>query len=188
LRFGAKSNLHQKQAHGRMNRMSINFFLNWEEYFAAQEFFRRSRSRLAPEHIAGGVMIALGAALFFAGDHNIAGIVTVILGAVVIVAGPLLRRSASRHKWNREPLYHTEHTVAANDDGVYFQMGKVESNLVWRYYQCFLESQDGFLLIYGGDSFNYLPKRAFAGPETIDQFRSLASSKLSGRLSGQARY
>ena len=158
--------------------MNINFFLKWEEYFAAQEFFRRSRSRLAPETIVGGVLIALGAALFFAGDKNAAIIGAATLGLAVIVAGPLLRRNASKRKWNREPLYHTEHTVAASEDGVYFLMGKIESNLVWRYYQRFLESRDGFLLVYGGDSFNYLPKRAFAGPEMIDQFRELASKKL----------
>jgi hypothetical protein len=60
-------------------------------------------------------------------------------------------------------------------------MGHVESNLDWKYYQRMLESPDGFLLIYGDDTFNLLPKRAFANDEMINQFRTLAVSKLSHR-------
>jgi hypothetical protein len=44
-----------------------------------------------------------------------------------------------------------------------------------------LESPEGFLLIYGDDAFNLLPKRAFADDEMINQFRKLAAAKLSHR-------
>ncbi|MGH9838537.1 MAG: YcxB family protein [Blastocatellia bacterium] len=161
--------------------MTIHFFLNWEEYFAAQEFFRRRGSKLAPEYLLGSALLAAGMVLLFMGDRGIFAATVLILGLVVIFAAPFLRRWASRRKWFREPLYHTEHTVAASDDGVYFQMGKIESNLVWHYYQRLVESPEGFLLVYGGESFNYLPKRAFTGDEMIAQFRDLAASKLSYR-------
>jgi len=158
--------------------MTINFFLSWEEYFAAQEFFRRRGSKLAPEYPLGGALLVAGVVLLFMGDLGIFAAAVLILGLMVVFAAPLLRRWASRRKWLREPLYQTEHTVAASDDGVYFQMGKIESNLVWHYYQRFVESPEGFLLVYGGESFNYLPKRAFADAESIAQFRALASKNL----------
>lgn len=161
--------------------MNINFYLNWEEYFAAQEFFHYSQSGLTPEYFRGGVLIVFGAVLFSMGDltHLAAGVM--ILGLVVIFCAPLVRRWISRHKWDREPLYRTEYKISANEEGVHFQMGKIESSLVWQYYQRFLESPDGFLLIYGGDAFNYLPKRAFASEVMIDQFRSLVTAQLSNR-------
>jgi YcxB-like protein len=160
--------------------MTIRFFLNWDEYFAAQEFFRRHRAKLAPEHQVSGVLLLVGAVLFWMGDGAgwaiVAGAIAASVG--VTTAAPWLRRQASRRKWFREPLYQTEHTVAAGDEGVYFLMGKIESNLVWQYYQRFLESPEGFLLVYSGDSFNYLPKRAFAGADSIAAFRALAAKNL----------
>jgi hypothetical protein len=158
--------------------MTINFSLDWEEYFAAQEYFLYSRSRLTPEYLQGGALILVGAVLFSMGDRALLPATAMILGLAVIFFTPYVRRWASRRKWFREPLFHTLHQVSASEDGVYFRMGIIESNLVWHYYQRFTESPDGFLLIYGNDSFNYLPKRAFASPEMIDQFRALAAKKL----------
>ena len=57
-------------------------------------------------------------------------------------------------------------------------MGIIESNLDWKYYQRLIEKPDGFLLVYGNDSFNLLPKRAFADETLIQEFRALASKKL----------
>ncbi len=61
-------------------------------------------------------------------------------------------------------------------------MGHVESNLDWKYYQRMIESPDGFLLIYGDDSFNLFPKRAFAGEEMDHEFRALARKNLKRQL------
>ena len=160
------------------DRMSINFYLNWEEYFAAQEFFRRNQGAPAPELFRGGALIVLGLVLYLTGDLARMAGVLVLLGLLVISGAPVLRKWASRRKWDREPLFQTEHKISARDEGIHFQMGRIESNLVWQYYQRILESPDGFLLIYGDDAFNYLPKRAFANEEMINNFRALASKKL----------
>ena len=100
------------------------------------------------------------------------------VGLIVIFGVPLMRRWASKRKWNREPLYQTEHEIAFSDEGVYFRMGQIESNLVWHYYQRLVEGPDGFLLVYGNDSFNLLPKRAFTDDTLVQEFRALASKKL----------
>jgi hypothetical protein len=159
--------------------MSIHFILTWEEYFMAREFFRRNRTTLAPEYLWGGLLLLAGVVLWLMGEGRIVAVAAFVAGLALMFGSPHLRRWASRRKWFREPLYHTKHTVTASDEGVYFRMGRIESNLVWPYYQRLVESPDGFLLIYGGDSFNYLPKRAFAGADAIAQFRALASKNLS---------
>ena len=157
---------------------SINFFLQWEEYFAAQEFFRRSRQSVAPEWLAGGALLLVGLAMLFVEGLSWLAAVVLVVGALVILAAPLIRRWASKRKWQREPLYETEHEVAFRDEGVYFRMGVIESNLDWKYYQRVMESPNGLLVVYGNDSFNFLPKRAFANEKLLDEYRSLATTKL----------
>src|SRR5262245_46947722 len=98
--------------------MDINFFLKWEEYFAAQEFFHYSRAGLTPEYFRGGVLIVVGAFLFSIGNLTFIAVGSMILGLLIIFCAPLFRRWESRYKWNREPLYQTEHKVAASDEGI----------------------------------------------------------------------
>lgn len=157
---------------------SINFFLQWEEYFAAQEFFRRSRQSVAPEWLAGGALLLVGLAMLFVEGLSWLAAVVLVVGVVVILAAPLIRRWVSKRKWQREPLYETEHEVAFRDEGVYFRMGVIESNLDWKYYQRVMESPNGLLVVYGNDSFNFLPKRAFANEKLLDEYRLLATTKL----------
>jgi len=162
---------------------SINFFLQWEEYFAAQEFFRRNRGGILPEWIVGGLLILLGMVLAIVGGLSIFAadallIAPFLVGMLVLFGAPFVRRWVSKRKWQREPLYQTEHEIAFSDDGVYFRMGKIESNLDWRYYQRVMESPEGLLLIYGQDSFNFLPKRAFVDERLMGDFRALAQKKL----------
>jgi len=158
--------------------LSIDFYLNWDEYFEAQEFFRRYRYSIAPEKVIGGVMVTLSALWFFIDDLSLFAIIGLVAGLLLVLSASHLRRWASKRKWNREPLYQTKHKVSFNEDGVYFLMGQIESNLDWKYYQRMLESPEGFLLIYGNDSFNLFPKRAFRGEEMVSSFRSLATSRL----------
>jgi hypothetical protein len=156
----------------------INFFLQWEEYFAAQEFFRRRRQSIAPEWGWGGLLILLGLLLLFWAGLSLLAVDAVLIGLVIIFGVPIVRRWVSKRKWQREPLFQTEHEVAFSEDGVYFRMGHIESNLDWKYYQRVMEYPEGLLLVYGNDSFNLLPKRAFADEKLIGAFRALAQKKL----------
>ncbi len=161
---------------------SIKFILSWEEYFAAQEFFRRSNQSntqaITSEWIVGGLLVLAGVALLFFDGLGFLATGLMLLGLGLIFITPLVRRWASNRKWRREPLYQSEHEVAFSEEGVYFRMGVIESNLDWKYYQRVIESPDGLLLVYGDDSFNLLPKRAFADEKQIIVFRALAEKNL----------
>jgi hypothetical protein len=156
----------------------IRFFLNWQEYFAAQEFLRSDRNLIAPEKIIGGLLIVLSALGFFFSHLNPIAFGGLALGLAVLFGVPAGRLWASKRKWDREPLYHAEQLLSYGEEGVFLQMGNIESNLNWQYYRTVLESPDGFLLISGEDALNFFPKRAFGGESGINQFRHLAQKKL----------
>ncbi len=161
--------------------MTINFFLNRDEYHAAQEFFRHTRSLIEPEKVIGGLLLVASALWFFLDDLNLAAAAGLAAGLIMIFGPPIFRRWEANRKWKREPLYHTEHAVAFSEEGIHFVMGRIESNLDWQYYQRLVESPDGFLLVYGNDSFNFIPKRAFNGDGAINEFRALARKKLTNQ-------
>ncbi|MGH9934622.1 MAG: YcxB family protein, partial [Blastocatellia bacterium] len=114
-------------------------------------------------------------------DLNPAAFGGLALGLIAIFGVPVIRRWRAKRKWEREPLYHTEHSLSFGEEGIFLQMGHIESSLNWQYYRSVLESPDGFLLISGDDAFNFFPKRAFDGEKVINQFRTLATAKLSNR-------
>lgn len=156
----------------------IRFFLNWKEYFAAHEFLRASRDLIATEKVAGGLLMVASALWYFVSDLNPAAFGGLAIGLIVIFGVPAIRRWAAKRKWEREPLYHTEHALLFSEEGVFLQMGQIESNLNWQYYRSVIESPDGFLLISSDDAFNFFPKRAFGSEGIINEFRALALKKL----------
>lgn len=157
--------------------IELNYFLQRDEYYTALEFFRNQRPNASTDKLVGGLLILLGAALWLVTGKGSLFVIFLVVGMAVAILSAPLRRVIFNKKWASEPLFSTEHLVAADEQGVYFRMGRIESNLPWTYYESFLETADGFLLIYG-DSFNYLPKRVFAGEAAQQQFRALIAKKL----------
>lgn len=157
--------------------IELNYFLQRDEYYTALEFFRNQRPNASADKLVGGLLILLGAALWLVTGKGSLFVIFLVVGVAVAILSAPLRRVIFNQKWASAPLFSAEHFVAADEQGVYFRMGKIESNLPWTYYESFLESADGFLLIYG-DSFNYLPKRVFAGEPALQQFRELIAKKL----------
>jgi len=156
----------------------IRFFLNWKEYFAAREFLRASSAPVAQEKIGGALLIVASALLYLFSYSILASFGALALGLIIIFGIPAIRRQALKRKWEREPLYQTEHTLSFGEEGIFLQMGNIESNLSWQYYRSVIESPDGFLLISCDEAFNFFPKRAFNGEIVINEFRALAQKKL----------
>lgn len=160
--------------------LNIRFHLDWNEYYEAKEFLLRDRYPVTPEKIAGGLLLIVSALWFFLDSLNVYAIIVLAAGLTVLLAAPMIRRWIVWRKWRREPFYRIEHIVSVSEDGVKYLMGQTKSDLDWLYYQRMIESPAGFLLIYGNDSFNFLPKRAFQGEEMIIAFREMAMKKLKG--------
>lgn len=91
---------------------------------------------------------------------------------------PLFRQWRLKTRWARKPLLQAEHQVTFTTEGIYYLMDHIESHLNWRYFHRWSESAEGFLLIRAEDVFNFIPKRAFAKPAEIEEFRQLLITKL----------
>ena len=159
--------------------IELNFFLSWYEYYAALELFRRQRASVPSDKVVGGLLMLLGIVLWLATGNGLLSAAFLAGGLAVALVSAPMRRLLFKQRWLREPLYSAEHKITFAEQGVFFQMGAVESNLPWSYYESFLEIPDGFLLIYG-EAFNFLPKRGFANQAAIKEFRELISKKLKG--------
>ena len=159
------------------NSIDLNFYLQSDEYYAAMEFFRQRRTGMSPDKAVGGILILLGAASWIVLGNLALSIALFITGVAVALLSHPLRARAFRTRWEREPLFQAEQTISFDEQGVYFKMGQIESNLPWTYYENWLESADGFLLVYG-DTFNYFPKRTFTEVSAIEAFRQLIKTKI----------
>jgi hypothetical protein len=144
--------------------VDARFRLTWREYFAAERF-------------VGVALLVLGLVFFIAVGFSWFQPLIAAAG-LVLVSAPLFRKLGLRRRWAREPLHHAEHFISFSKDRIYYLLGGVESDLSWGYFQSWVESRDGFLLVTGQDVFNLVPKRAFADAAEVDRFRTLAASKL----------
>ena len=158
-------------------RIDLRFHLGWQEYFAAERLLLRHQHWLAPEQYLGLLLVVLGAMLrLIFGFHWYFPVVTG--GGLLLLITPLWRRLGLKRRWQREPIQRAEHVVSFSPRGVHYVMGGVESNLIWMYFQHWLESANGFLLVSSQDVIYLIPKRAFADPAALDQFRTLLQSRL----------
>ena len=157
--------------------INLNFNLQRDEYYAAMEFHRQQRTGLSTDKKVGGILILLGAASWIVLGNIALSVALFVTGIAVALLSHPLRALAFRHHWEREPLFRTEQTISFDDQSIYFRMGHVESNLPWTYYESWLESAEGFLLVYG-ETFNFFPKRAFADESSIKRFREMIAKKI----------
>jgi hypothetical protein len=95
-----------------------------------------------------------------------------------IISVPFIRQLRLKRRWAREPLLRAEHVVQFQTEGIHYLLDDIESNLDWNYYQNWVESPHGFLLISAEDAFNFIPKRAFTDEALQDEFRTLIASKI----------
>lgn len=157
--------------------IDLNFFLQRDEYYAAMEFYRQQRTGLSTDKKVGGILILLGAASWIVLGNLPLSVALFVTGVAVALLSHPLRARGFRTRWEREPLFRAEQTLSFDDQGIAFKIGHVESNLPWTYYENWMESPNGFLLIYG-ESFNFFPKRTFADTHSIESFRQLLNKKI----------
>jgi hypothetical protein len=157
--------------------INLNFFLQRDEYYGAMEFYRQQRTGLSTDKKVGGILILLGTASWIVLGNVALSIALFVTGIAVALLSHPLRARAFRTRWEREPLFRSEQTFSFDDQSIHFRLGHVESNLPWTYYESWLESNDGFLLVYG-ETFNYFPKRTFVDEAAIKRFREMIAKRI----------
>jgi hypothetical protein len=162
-----------------MEPIQVRFFLDWKEYYAAQQFLKRQLYGIAIERCIGVALLLLATLLGYVGGYPLWYPLGAALIGLWLLAGlPWMHRFELKQKWMRERLHRAEHLVSFDEEGISYIQGHVRSQYGWRYYQRLLESPEGFLLIYGGDIFSFIPKRAFASEQLLNEFRALLRAKL----------
>ncbi|MGZ7090791.1 MAG: YcxB family protein [Candidatus Angelobacter sp.] len=69
-------------------------------------------------------------------------------------------------------------TVSISDAGFISDHPLGHSETTWNMYEKFRETRYLFLLYQSADLISILPKRVFASPADLDQFRALLTSKV----------
>jgi len=69
-------------------------------------------------------------------------------------------------------------TITITDDGLISGSPMGHAETMWNMYEKFRETKSLFLLYQSADLIGILPKRVFATPADIQQFRSLLAAKI----------
>jgi len=124
---------------------------------------------------AGGLI--LGLVFFFYTDHWL-GLFLMIAFAFLLLVQLIVPSLAFARVYRRNSRLFGMRTVTLSDAGIVsdHQMGHTES--AWNMYEKFRETQNLFLLYQSADIIGIVPKRAFASPADLEQFRSLIASRI----------
>jgi len=124
---------------------------------------------------AGGLI--LGLVFFFYTDHWL-GLFLMIAFVFLLLVQLIVPSLAFARVYRRNSRLFGMRTVTLSDAGIVsdHQMGHTES--AWNMYEKFRETQNLFLLYQSADIIGIVPKRAFASPADLEQFRSLIASKI----------
>lgn len=161
----------------------LNFFVSWREYAAAERELNRV-TRLSPNSLIAAVVFLIAGVVCYALSTPWWLTTLAFTGSILNLCVPFFRALGIRMRWNREQLLRCEHRVWFSDDGLKYELGGIESELCWSYFQRWLETSQGFLLIYGGDVFSLIPKSAVTKVCPPETFRNFLASHLP-RLSMQ---
>lgn len=157
--------------------INVRFHLSWQEYFNAERFLLRQKQLFAPEQLIGA-MLLLACGAFWVAIGLKWFLPIIAIAGLIMLSTPFFRKMGLRRRWAREPLHHQEHIISFAKSRIHYLLGDFESDLPWTYFQSWIESPDGFLLITGENVFNLIPKRAFVNEDQIKNFRTQVATKL----------
>ncbi len=156
---------------------TLQFSIDWNEYYLAERFMLRKRGSMISEQILGAAFLLASCIIFTMSAFFLLGVIAAVVG-LILLSVPLFRKLGLKKRWQREPILRAKHFVQFSPMGIHYSLNEIESNLDWKYYQSWLETPDEFLLICSNDVFALIPKRAFSDEQIQAEFRQLLSSKL----------
>lgn len=128
--------------------------------------------------ICVGIMgLGLGVALYVYTEHW-SGIFLIALSIFLLLVQLVIPSLVFARVYRRNSRMFGMRTVTISDAGIVadHQLGHTEST--WNMYEKFHETPRLFLLYQSADLIGIVPKRTFASPADLQQFRTLIASKL----------
>jgi len=89
-----------------------------------------------------------------------------------------LRPRRIRKIFRQQESLHMPYSFTVADDAVLTKSENGEARLAWDYFSKWKEGKDLFLLYQSDVMFHMVPKRCFASPEEMTQFRKLLLEKI----------
>jgi hypothetical protein len=125
----------------------------------------------------GLIGLLMGAAFYVYTDH-VVGMILIAFSIFLLLMQFVVPSLVFRRTYRRNLRMFGMRTINISDTGIVsdHQLGHSES--AWNMYEKFRETQKLFLLYQSTDLIGILPKRAFANPADLQQFRALIASKI----------
>jgi hypothetical protein len=160
--------------------VQLKYEITFPEYKEMAWLRHRSSIRWIIGICLGIMWLGLGLVFYFYADHGLA--LFLIAAAVFLLLLQLVIPSlVFARVYRRNSRMFGMRTVTVSDTGIVsdHQLGHTES--AWNTYEKFRETPRLFLLYQSADIIGIVPKRAFANPADLQQFRALIASKVRPR-------
>ena len=157
--------------------MQLRYEITFPEYREMAWLRHRSSIRWIIGICVGIMGLGLGLVFYFYADHWF-GLFLIVLSIFLLLVQLVIPSLVFARLYRRNSRMFGMRTVTVSDTGIVsdHQLGHSES--AWSMYEKFRETQKLFLLYQSADLIGILPKRAFANPAELQQFRALIASKL----------
>jgi hypothetical protein len=157
--------------------------VKFEYEITQQEFLEmawlryRASSRWKFALAFGALLLAAGIFFYFFADHSIG---LILIGGFVFFMSlnTTVTALSFRRVYRRNSRLFGLRTTTIRDAGFVSDSPMGHTETTWNMYEKFRETKNLFLLYQSADLIGILPKRVFATPPDLQEFRSLLTSKL----------
>ena len=157
--------------------MRLTYEITLPEFTEMAWLRHRSSIRWIIGICIGVLGLLLGSVIYTYSDHGL-GLVLIGFSIFLLVLQLVIPSLVFRRVYRRNIRMFGMRTVTISDTGIVadHQLGHVESK--WSMYEKFRETQKLFLLYQGADLIGIVPKRAFANPADLQQFKALNTANI----------
>ena len=157
--------------------MQLKYEITFPEFREMAWLRHRSSIRWIIGICVGIIGLLLGSVIYSYSDH-VLGLILVAFSIFLLLLQLGIPSLVFARIYRRNSRMFGLRTVTISDTGIVsdHQLGHTES--AWNMYEKFRETQKLFLLYQSTDIIGIVPKRVFANPADLQQFRALIASKV----------
>ena len=160
----------------------LAFQYSESEYISAARFyyrrFRHIGLRMAVSAFA--VLVGMFGEAFY-GDSGL-WFALIFFGIILFALNTAIYFNNPRAHFRKHPFIRQRYEVEFSDDGIKFRTEETESKYKWGFYRRVIETSKHYYLLYEGNWFSLIPKRAFQTLAEEQKFRSLLKQHVDPRI------